>query len=209
MAAMSVNQLLFFLKYLLNKLLVVCAQVLDIASVMLLKLGLRLYPSTQILHFYYLDRRAFPKNWSLLLLLWLLNHLRRCLNFLNIGSCNLSRSLWSLHLAHFWWSRSNFWLLTEEILLAATACSQVRCRSVVWITRRNFTFVGRYARSCLDSITINLTARNPAICCCWWYFRWLFEQSWPLKATSDTWLLLNYIWLTCPRWLSLICSRRL
>ena len=99
---MSVNQLLFFLKYLLNKLLVVCAQVLDIASVMLLKLGLRLYPSTQILHFYYLDRRAFPKNWSLLLLLWLLNHLRRCLNFLNIGSCNLSRSLWSLHLAHFW-----------------------------------------------------------------------------------------------------------
>ena len=62
MATMSVNQLLFFLKYLLNKLLVVCAQVLDIASVMLLKLGLSLHPGTQILHFYYLDWRAFLRN---------------------------------------------------------------------------------------------------------------------------------------------------
>ena len=108
----------------------VSAQVLDIAPIMLLKLGLRLYPSIKILYFYYLDWRPVPESWRpllllclslIILMLWLLH------NFLEMTCSHLSRRLWSLlHLAHSWRSNPNLWLLTEEILLAVAAHSQVR-----------------------------------------------------------------------------------
>lgn len=95
------NQLLFLFKNLFDKLLVVSAQVFDIASVLLLKFSFRLNPSIQILHFYDLDWCLISESCRSLLL-WLLFHLCRSLNFLDISRCNLSRRLRPLKLAHPW-----------------------------------------------------------------------------------------------------------
>ena len=176
---MCVNQLLFLLEYLLDKLFVVGAQVLDIGTVLLLKLGLCLHLAIQVVHLYNLDGRPVPDNrhpWLrllclsvfILLVLWLLFDLRGgWLNyFLDVGRCHLRRCLRPLQqLVHPW--RADFWLLTEEVLLATAARRQVRRRSHIRIPRRDLALVRRGTpSSSLHSVIIDLTARDSAICRC-------------------------------------------